>query len=406
MQVPGPVLLIVFTSTVAAAWYSRPRHYFVPPIEDVVRRLGYDVERHEITTSDGYILTYHRLPRGRGSSKKKKSPSNRKVLLFNNGILLSSASVLTSRRDFAYEFADAGFDVWVGNYRGNMYSRKHKYLDPDRDLKFWDYSLHELGTQDLTASIDYILGVTGASRLVYVGISMGTTMFWVLGAARPQYMNKIEAMVALAPVARTTHATFLNSPARCNNARVVVTALERLGYREVLRYNETAASMLYNGCTSSWVWRPICLLFINTFEYFTRNNWDNVRLLESLKYSPAGIATKVLHHYIQIAKARTFQQFDYGLEENRRRYHTSGLPPEYDLSNVNCSKIYFVTSDSDLIANKQDVEWLANRLPVRPTWILGQHIQHFSHLGIGIDKQAMDLVITPLANFLRQNFLT
>ncbi|XP_054258152.1 lipase 1-like isoform X3 [Macrosteles quadrilineatus] len=239
------------------------------------------------------------------------------------------------------------------NYRGNMYSRKHKYLDPDRDLKFWDYSLHELGTQDLTASIDYILGVTGASRLVYVGISMGTTMFWVLGAARPQYMNKIEAMVALAPVARTTHATFLNSPARCNNARVVVTALERLGYREVLRYNETAASMLYNGCTSSWVWRPICLLFINTFEYFTRNNWDNVRLLESLKYSPAGIATKVLHHYIQIAKARTFQQFDYGLEENRRRYHTSGLPPEYDLSNVNCSKIYFVTSDSDLIANKQ-----------------------------------------------------
>jgi hypothetical protein len=34
--------------------------------------------------------------------------------------------------------ADAGYDVWLANARGNTYSRKHVSLEPS-DPKFWEY---------------------------------------------------------------------------------------------------------------------------------------------------------------------------------------------------------------------------------------------------------------------------
>lgn len=51
--------------------------------------------------------------------------------------------------------------MWLGNNRGNSYSRDHNKLDPDIDAKFFDYSFYELGKYDLPAMIDKTLEETG-----------------------------------------------------------------------------------------------------------------------------------------------------------------------------------------------------------------------------------------------------
>jgi lysosomal acid lipase/cholesteryl ester hydrolase len=96
--------------------------------------------------------------------------------------------------------ADAGYDVWMGNARGNKNSRYHEWLSPNSEV-FWDFSWHEIGQFDLPAMIDYTLGQTGQSKLHYAGHSQGTTSFFVMASLKPEYNDKIITMHALAPVA-------------------------------------------------------------------------------------------------------------------------------------------------------------------------------------------------------------
>ena len=98
-----------------------------------------------------------------------------------------------------------GYDVWLGNSRGNRYSRQHIQWNPDGNRmnrnNFWDFSFHDVGTIDLPAMIDYVLDETSFEQLHYIGHSQGTTSFFVMASELPNYNDKIISMQALAPVA-------------------------------------------------------------------------------------------------------------------------------------------------------------------------------------------------------------
>lgn len=44
------------------------------------------------------------------------------------------------------------YDVWMGNFRGNKYSHKHKTLKPS-DKEFWNFSLDELALYDIPSMV-------------------------------------------------------------------------------------------------------------------------------------------------------------------------------------------------------------------------------------------------------------
>ena len=72
----------------------------------------------------------------------------------------------------AFTLAEAGYDVWLGNTRGNKYSCKHKLLKPTKEA-FWDFCLDNLAMGDFPNVVDYILRISGAPSLTYIGFSQG-----------------------------------------------------------------------------------------------------------------------------------------------------------------------------------------------------------------------------------------
>lgn len=178
----------------------------------LIRKYGYPSETHTVVTKDGYILEMHRIP------KKGAQP-----VLLMHGILDTSATwvlmgpksglgecekpkLWPKRRVIhsiilpGYMLSDLGYDVWMGNSRGNRYSKNHTILNSDYQ-EFWDFTFHEMGKYDLPANIDYILSKTGYEQLHYIGHSQGTAIFWVLCSEQPAYSQKITSMHALAPIA-------------------------------------------------------------------------------------------------------------------------------------------------------------------------------------------------------------
>jgi len=41
--------------------------------------------------------------------------------------------------------ANRGYDVWLGNNRGNKHSRKHVKYNPDKDKAFWEFTFQHMG---------------------------------------------------------------------------------------------------------------------------------------------------------------------------------------------------------------------------------------------------------------------
>lgn len=113
---------------------------------DLIRQEGLQCESHDVQTSDGYILNLFRVTH-------ENTPSNAKAVFLQHGLFSASTTwAVRGNLSLAHVLADHGYNVWVGNNRGNIYGRRHIRLNPIlNSQKFFDYSFYENGKYDTAA---------------------------------------------------------------------------------------------------------------------------------------------------------------------------------------------------------------------------------------------------------------
>lgn len=167
---------------------------------ELVPKHGYRLERHHITTEDGYILETHRILHANYPDFQPTKPP----VLCVPGVGSSAIDYVNGgpNKSLVYALVGLGFDLWLANTRGTKFSKRHVRLNPVVDKKeYWNFSFHEFGVYDNPAMIDYILALSSWEKLIYIGHSQGTTSFFVMNIEKPEYNQKILLGHMLAPVA-------------------------------------------------------------------------------------------------------------------------------------------------------------------------------------------------------------
>lgn len=326
---------------------------FTPPnFISIAKENGYPIERYEVTTEDGYILTLFHIP------GKSQYP-----VFLQHGILDSADTwIIRGSNSLVITLASRGYDVWIGNSRGSRYARRHVSLDPDKDEEFWDFSFNEVGYYDLPAMVDKILKETGATSLTAIGHSQGTTSFYVFGATRPEYNEKINLMISLAPICYFEHSVPPLSTIM-KNAPYVIELFSKLNVQELFGDTNLLSRIFRALCFIPVVGYAVCLnelLFplVGHDPYEIEPGFFNPTILE---HYPAGTSAKSMYHYLQLGHTNVFKKYDYGPELNLE-YYNSTVPPLYDFSKITMP-IAMIAGRNDRLSMIPDVLKLKDQLP-------------------------------------------
>jgi lysosomal acid lipase/cholesteryl ester hydrolase len=328
-----------------------------------------------VQTGDGYLLGLHRLGWKHGEEGERvnagpgKDGLKKKVVYLHHGLMMNSEVwvCLTEReRCLPFELVERGYDVWLGNNRGNKYSKKNIHMAPT-DAKFWNFSMDQFAFHDIPDSINYILETTHQPSLSYIGFSQGTAQAFATLSIHPTLNEKVDVFIALAPamspkgVASGTVDSFVKA-----SPDILYLAF---GRKAILASATMWQSILYP---------PIFVRLIDTSLRFLFN-WTAVNIspdqkLASYPHLYSYTSTKSVVHWFQIIRNGVFQMYDdeapSPITSNRSKYYKVAKFPTRNIK----TPIVLVWGGSDSLV---DINVMLKELP-RHT--IAKEIPHYEHL--------------------------
>ncbi|XP_069360899.1 lipase 3-like [Maniola hyperantus] len=320
--------------------------------EKRIARDGYYSESHSVTTSDGYILEMNRIPFGR-YEKSDSSPKRKPVVFLMHGLHNSAIAFIYLGPEFslAYTLADAGYDVWMGNARGVINSRRHVTLDPDDyyDRKeFFDYTFEDIALKDLPAMLNYVLEYTENEQLNYIGHSQGGTAFLVLNSVKPEYNKIFKSVNLLAAVGYQRYFPSTALSVAAQRTDTIYTLAVRLGSKE-LGPTHKGDSEKIDELNENY---PHAKEFaLTSLKEYLDVPWEIL----------AGASIKQYAHFGQNIRDSRFRSWNYGVLGNILTYGRFA-PPSYNLRLIS-AEITMHYTVSDILLDERDVLDMARVMP-------------------------------------------
>lgn len=301
----------------------------------------------------------------------------------------------------AMMLVDSGYDVFLGNCRGNKYSNTHASLESNT-MEYYNFTFHEMGIHDFPATVNLILRETKKRQINFIGSSLGATMFFVGLSAFPGYASRIRFMGAISPQVFLTHT---KTPIKilAPHLQEIKEAAVRLG---VMRINpETLPVMINQQLGKLCFWRKLSRALCNSIykmlDEFDLRKIEEKHLDDLWKYIPTTTSAKTCMHLLQLMNNQdgVFDEYDFGLEGNTKMYDGPD-PPEYLLSHARVPVAIF-TGMEELFSTWEDTNALKRALPY-----VVEHVEVDAtfrvHTDFTHEAKAVESVFKPMISILNR----
>ena len=352
--------------------------------KEFIQNNGYKLEVHDITTDDGYILAlWHIVP---------KSTTN-KVAYFQHGLSDTAWCFFQlGSRSLPFLLMKEGFDIWLGNGRGNVFSTKHKTKDPNNEKSgFYDFSMDDNVKYDLPATIKYIKSKTGGKKMSYIAHSQGSTIFFMLYMHNPSLIeSSFDHFSSIGTVPNIAHAVF--GPIKFLD--IIYGILDKLNFdKGMLTLTHEQRLKIANFCKIIPV---ACQAFFETGANIKPTNRINYsKVYNYLYYYPGGTSKLNLLQWSQIHTLKKLVYYNPNYEKEKTAI-------AYNINNLKKWKIkaFVARTNMDTFSSYDDVTEFYQNIEDK-SYITLLDLTKYGHLDVLAADSAYNDIFVPMVNFLK-----
>ena len=352
--------------------------------KEFMKSYGYKLEENPVTTPDGFILSvWHLYPHY----------PNGKVAFLQHGVSDTAWTFFQlGRKSLPFLLLKEGYDVWLGNTRGNIFSSEHVSNDAD-DLneKYNEHTIDDFVQYDLPTMLKYVKERTGVEKMDYVGHSQGSTIIFMLAMHNPElFESSIDHFAAVGTVPNIAHTHFTPIDIMDKLSGILkkvnilnyfsLTNLERKLVADFCKLNKGICKTLFEAAT--------CIKPSGRIDYS--------EIYSYLYYFPGGVSKTNLLHWLQCHEMKQLVYYNPNFEKEK-----TAVPYNYENLKKWKVKALIARTDDDTFSSYEDVTELYNTIEDK-SYVQILDLKNYGHFDCLSAESAIKDIFYPIVTFFNE----